>query len=187
LLDRLRMAFKFQPMDVQGVLLIEPTVFQDPRGFFLECYKQSDFEAAGINAQFVQENHSRSAQGVVRGLHYQSPPHGQAKLIRVVEGAIFDVVVDLRSQSATYGRWTTVELSSANRRMLYVPEGCAHGFGVLSNSAEVIYKTTSEYAPEYEYGIRWDDPSLGIRWPIQNPILSDRDRRWPLLTTLQTA
>jgi dTDP-4-dehydrorhamnose 3,5-epimerase len=183
----MRMGFQYHTTRVAGVVLIEPAIFQDARGFFLESYKQSDFERAGIAGPFVQENHSRSAKGVLRGLHYQSAPSEQAKLVRVVEGEIFDVVVDLRPRSATYGRWMTATLSAANRHMLYVPEGCAHGFCVLGDGAEVIYKTSAEYAPECEHGIRWDDPDLGIPWPVQDPILSDRDRAWPLLRARLTA
>jgi dTDP-4-dehydrorhamnose 3,5-epimerase len=179
--------FTFRSTRIAGAVVIEPTVFQDDRGFFLESYKQSDFARAGIYLPFAQENHSRSMRGVLRGLHYQREPHGQGKLVRVVEGEVFDVAVDIRDGSPTYLQWEGVRLSAANRQCLYVPEGCAHGFCVLSQQAEVIYKTTAEYAPEYEDGIRWDDPSLRISWPIRNPTLSSRDAGWPALRVRRSA
>src|SRR5262245_43122833 len=149
------MPFTFTTTDLPGVLLIEPRVFGDNRGFFLESYKQSDFEHAGLDASFVQENHSRSGSGIVRGLHYQRPPFAQGKLVRAILGEIFDVAVDIRRGSPTFGKWVGVTLSAANRRSLYIPPWCAHGFCVVSEHAEVIYKTTTEYRPDYEHGIRW--------------------------------
>ncbi|NLD72317.1 MAG: dTDP-4-dehydrorhamnose 3,5-epimerase, partial [Chloroflexi bacterium] len=146
----------------------------------LESYNQQRYAEHGIDVAFVQDNHSRSARGTLRGLHYQAPP-GQAKLVRVVAGEVFDVAVDIRRGSPTYGRWVGVTLSAENHRQLYVPTGFAHGFCVVSESADFLYKVTSYYAPAEERGIAWDDPALGIEWPVQDPILSDRDRHHPPL------
>src|SRR5260221_1226639 len=176
------MPFTFQATDLPGVVLIEPKIFRDDRGFLLESYKQSEFSAAGLEVQFVQENHSRSAYGVLRGLHYQRPPDGQGKLVRVVAGEIFDVAVDIRADSPTFGKWIGVSLSASNSRSLYIPAWFAHGFCVVSDHAEVIYKTTAEYAPQSEHGARWDDPALDISWPISYVTVSDRDVRLPWLT-----
>jgi dTDP-4-dehydrorhamnose 3,5-epimerase len=176
------MPFKFTPTALPGVVLIEPTVFADSRGFFMETYKKSEFVAAGLDVVFVQENHSRSLRGTLRGLHLQRPPRAQGKLVRVLQGEILDVTADIRSESATFGQWESVTLSAQNRRSLYIPPGYAHGFCVLSAEAEVVYSTTDEYAPEFEWGVRWDDPVLGIPWPISSPILSARDSKWPPLT-----
>ena len=159
--------------------MIEPHVIADSRGFFMETYKRSEFSAAGIDGQFVQQNHSRSQRGVLRGLHYQLAPHAQSKLIRVLAGEIFDVAVDIRPDSPTAGRWVGVRLSSANGRMVYLPDWCAHGFCVLSENAEVLYLTTTEYAPAHESGFMWNDPRIGITWPISSPTLSERDTKWP--------
>ena len=175
------MPFQFKRLEIPEVILIEPKVFQDERGFFMETYKYSDFAAFGIAERFVQDNHSRSVKGVLRGLHYQNPPHAQGKLIRVVVGEIFDVAVDIRKGSPTYGKWVGVKLSAENRRMLYIPPGFAHGFCVLSDVAEVVYKVTAEYAPECEAGIIWNDPGIGIEWPIKHPIISSKDAQWPTL------
>jgi dTDP-4-dehydrorhamnose 3,5-epimerase len=178
------MPFTFEPTSLPGVLIVQPTVFPDDRGFFLETYKRSDFKASGLDVSFVQENTSRSVQGTLRGLHAQREPKAQGKLVRVVFGEIFDVAVDIRHGSPTYGRWVSVALSAANHRSVFIPPGYVHGFCVVSPEAEVIYKTTEEYAPELEYGVRWDDPSLGIPWPVKTPRLSDRDRGWPTLAEL---
>jgi len=178
------MPFTFTPTDLDGVILIEPRVFGDHRGFFLESYKQSDFGNAGVNVSFVQENHSRSSAGILRGLHYQTAPFGQGKLVRAIVGEIYDVAVDIRRDSATFGRWIGATLSDSNRRSLYIPPWCAHGFCVISEYAEVIYKTTAEYRPDYEQGIRWDDPALGIDWPTRQVTLSERDRHWPSLADI---
>jgi dTDP-4-dehydrorhamnose 3,5-epimerase len=163
---------------IEGVLILEPMVFGDERGFFMETFNQKAFDAAiGAEMRFLQDNHSRSAHGVLRGLHYQLPPHAQGKLVRVAEGAIFDVAVDLRRSSATFGRWVGVELSSSNRRQVWIPPGFAHGFAVLSKSADVLYKTTDYYAPSSEACIRWNDEQIGIVWPLAvPPILSSKDR-----------
>jgi dTDP-4-dehydrorhamnose 3,5-epimerase len=171
--------FRFQKTAIDGIILIEPHCVSDERGFFMETYKRSEFAAAGIDDVFVQENHSSSQQGVLRGLHYQHPPHSQSKLIRVLSGAIFDVAVDIRPGSPTFGRWVGISLSSANRRMVYLPHWCAHGFCVVSERAEVVYMTTREYAPAHESGFMWNDPILAIEWPIESPTLSERDKKWP--------
>jgi dTDP-4-dehydrorhamnose 3,5-epimerase len=173
------MPFTFTPASLPGVLIIESTVFADDRGFFMETFKKSAFLARGLGVEFVQENHSTSIRGTLRGLHLQHPPRAQGKLVRVTAGEIFDVAADIRTGSPTFGKWTATVLSEDNRRSLYVPEGYAHGFCVMSAEAQVVYKTTSEYAPELEWGVRWDDPVLAIPWPITNPILSPRDSRWP--------
>jgi len=162
---------------IPDVLVLEPKVFGDERGFFFESYNRRDFlEETGINPNFVQDNHSCSAQGVLRGLHYQiNQPQG--KLVRAVAGEVFDVAVDLRRNSPTFGRWVGEYLSAKNKRMMWIPEGFAHGFLVTSDYAEFLYKTTDYYAPEHERCIRWDDPAIGIKWPIKDaPRLSDKDR-----------
>ena len=167
-----------------GVLILEPKVFGDARGFFLESYNRKTFaEATGVDVEFVQDNHSRSARGVLRGLHLQMVPHAQGKLVRVAAGRVFDVVADVRSASATFGRWVGVELDAEGQRQLWIPPGYAHGFLVLSESADFLYKTTTYYAPAHELSVRWDDPRLGIEWPdIGVPIaLAARDRDAPLL------
>jgi len=181
------MPFTFESTSVEGVILIDPKIFPDERGFFMESYKRSDFEAIGLSEPFVQENQSKSTYGTLRGLHYQRAPKAQGKLVRVVCGEIFDVAVDIRRDSPTFGKWFGANLSSSNRRLIYVPPWCAHGFCVLSPEAEVLYKTTEEYAPPLEDGLKWDDAALGIRWPISNPIISDRDRHWPTLARLMAA
>ena len=176
------MPFSFEPTALPGVVLVDPVVYGDHRGFFMETYKRSDFAAAGIDVDFVQENHSRSVQGTLRGLHLQREPRAQAKLVRVIEGEIFDVAADIRPGSPTYGQWVSTVLSSENRRSIFIPAGYAHGFCVITPEAQVIYKTSGEYAPELEWGVRWDDPLLAIPWPVETPRLSERDRRWPHLT-----
>jgi len=167
----------FIPTDIPGVVSIEPRVFEDHRGFFLETYQAEKFSKAGIDANFVQDNHSRSKQGILRGLHYQIR-HPQGKLVRVVVGEIFDVAVDIRRASPTFGKWTSAILSAQNKNQLWVPTGFAHGFYVLSEWAEVLYKTTDFYDPEGERCIVWNDPTLNIAWPIlpgAGPILSPKD------------
>lgn len=175
------MPFEFERLEIPEVVLVRPKVFADERGFFMEAYKSSDFAAFGIRQPFVQDNHSRSSKGVVRGLHFQRPPMAQAKLVMAVQGEIFDVAVDLRRGSPTFKRWVAVELSFANRHMLYIPEGFAHGFCVLSDWAYVVYKATAEYSPEEDAGIAWDDPEISVDWPIERPILSERDAALPRL------
>lgn len=168
---------KVTPQTIPDVLLIEPKVFGDERGFFFESFNQQRFNAAtGLDLQFVQDNHSKSAKGVLRGLHYQLPPKAQGKLVRVVAGEVFDVAVDIRKNSPTFGQWVGEILSGDNKRQLWIPPGLAHGFVVLSDSAEFLYKTTDYYAPEMERCIRWDDPDLAIDWPIGGePVLSGKD------------
>ena len=163
-----------------GVAIIESTVFEDARGFFMESYNQRVYTEHGISDLFVQDNHSRSVRGTLRGLHYQAGV-GQAKLVRVVVGAVYDVAVDVRWGSPTFGQWVSVELSAENRRQLYIPVGYAHGFCVISDVADFLYKVTSYYSPPDERGIAWDDPDLAIDWPIAAPILSERDRHHPRL------
>ena len=171
------------PLD--GVLVLEPKVFGDARGFFMESYNRRNFAAAtGQDVDFVQDNHSRSRRGVLRGLHYQIR-QPQGKLVRVVRGAVFDVAVDIRRSSPTFGRWAGVELSEDNQRQFWIPPGFAHGFLVLSESADFLYKASDWYAPEHERSIVWDDPALGIKWPLDAvggvPLLSDKDRVAPPL------
>jgi dTDP-4-dehydrorhamnose 3,5-epimerase len=163
-------------LDIPEVLLIEPAVYGDARGFFFESFNARAFEAAtGLNRQFVQDNHSKSSKNVLRGLHYQIR-QPQGKLVRVVQGEVFDVAVDLRKRSKTFGQWVGVSLSAENKRQLWVPEGFAHGFVVISDTAEFLYKTTDYYAPEYERSLVWNDPALGIRWPLEgDPILAAKD------------
>ena len=161
-----------------GVLIIEPRVFGDARGFFMETWNAGAFAAAGLDLAFVQDNHSRSQKGVLRGLHFQNPGP-QGKLVRVTSGAVFDVAVDLRASSPTFGRWTGVELSSDNKRMFWVPEGFAHGFLTLEDNTDFLYKCTAPYAPHSEHTLAWDDPAVGIDWPDLGmaPIISDKDTR----------
>lgn len=175
------MSFKFERLEIPEVILVEPEVFRDGRGFFMEVYKKSDFEELGIGGCFVQENHSLSTRNTLRGLHYQKEPRAQGKLVRVVRGEIFDVAVDIRKGSPTYGGYVSRILSDENRLMIYIPAGFAHGFCVLSDEAEVVYLTTEVYAPECDRGIIWDDEELAIDWPIQNPIVSGKDASQPKL------
>ncbi|MEO8355343.1 MAG: dTDP-4-dehydrorhamnose 3,5-epimerase [Chloroflexota bacterium] len=168
---------------ISDVLMIEPKVFQDERGFFLESYQKKQFQEAGINVDFVQDNHSKSCQGTLRGLHYQIR-QTQGKLVRVIAGEVFDVAVDIRKNSPTFGQWVGDYLSAENRRMLWVPAGFAHGFYVTSMDAEVLYKASDYYAPQWERSIMWNDPMIGIQWPIQDelPVLSAKDGMGKLLS-----
>ncbi|HSC81475.1 MAG TPA: dTDP-4-dehydrorhamnose 3,5-epimerase [Chitinolyticbacter sp.] len=167
---------KILATEIPGLLLLEPTVFEDERGFFFESFHQQHFdEALGHAVRFVQDNHSGSQRGVLRGLHYQSEPHAQGKLVRVLAGRIFDAVVDLRRDSPHFGKWFGTELSAANRYQLWVPPGFAHGFVALDDNTEVAYKVTTFWQPGAEKSIRWDDPDLAIAWPIETPILSQKD------------
>jgi dTDP-4-dehydrorhamnose 3,5-epimerase len=174
------------PTRIPDVLILEPKVFGDHRGFFLETYRREVFEAAGI-PDFVQDNHSKSGQGVLRGLHYQIQ-QPQGKLVRVVQGVVFDVAVDLRRSSPTFGQWVGEVLSADNKRALYVPPGFAHGFYVMSETAEFTYKCTTYYAPQHERCLHWNDPALAIAWPLvgAEPLLSDKDSRGLLLATAET-
>jgi dTDP-4-dehydrorhamnose 3,5-epimerase len=170
------------PTDLPEVLILEPVVHGDERGFFLESFNQRAFDAAvGRHVAFVQDNHSRSRRGVLRGLHYQLPPHAQGKLVRLVRGRVFDVAVDMRRSSPRFGRWVGVELSGENHRLLWIPPGFAHGFLVLSDEADFLYKTTDYYAPECEAAVRWDDSKIGIGWPLPDAPaqVSSRDASAP--------
>lgn len=175
------MPFKFTRLSIPEIILIEPLVFRDDRGFFVETYKYSDFAAYGITDSFVQDNHSTSVKGVLRGLHYQTNPKAQGKLIRCMKGKIFDIAVDIRRSSPTYRKWAGCELSEETNLMLYIPPGFAHGFVALSDMTEVLYKCTVEYSPENERGIIWNDPDINIDWPIKTPLLSVKDKTYPML------
>jgi len=175
---------------IPDVKLITPRRFADPRGFFAETFSRRRFAEAGLTAEYVQDNQSLSRPaGTVRGLHFQRPPHAQAKLVRVLRGAILDVAVDIRPGSPTYGRHVTAELSAERGTMIFVPEGFAHGFCTLSADTEVFYKVSRDYAPQHEGGILWNDPALGIGWPVgpADAVLSDRDRKWPTLSEFTQA
>ncbi len=165
---------------LKEVLLIEPFVFEDKRGFFMETYQKETYRELGIDSNFVQDNLSYSVRGTLRGLHYQLP-HAQAKLVQVIKGEIFDVTVDIRSGSPTLGKWAGVHLSDKNRRQLYIPEGFAHGFCVLSETAIFTYKCSDFYSPDSERGILWSDPDIGVDWPVENPVLSEKDRNYDYL------
>ena len=171
---------KVTPTELPEVLLVEPRVFGDARGFFLETFQAERYATAGIPGHFVQDNLSRSAKGTLRGLHFQEP-RAQGKLVLVLHGAVWDVAVDVRRGSPRFGRWVGLELSEENRRQLWIPPGFAHGFCVVSDTADFFYKCTELYAPETERVVRWDDPALGIRWPIAAPLLSAKDRAAPTL------
>ena len=178
---------QIQKTDIPDVMIIEPKVFGDDRGFFFESFNERRFaELTGASPHFVQDNHSRSARNVLRGLHYQIR-QPQGKLVRVTSGEVFDVAVDMRRSSPTFGRWVGVTLSAENKRQLWIPEGFAHGFVVTSESAEFLYKTTDYWAPEYERSVRWDDPAIGIRWPLQGaPLLSAKDQAGVSLAEAET-
>lgn len=170
--------FNFIKTSIGGVYIIEPTVFGDHRGYFMESYSKRDFEEAGLTMNFVQDNESKSKKGVLRGLHFQTK-HTQGKLVRVVEGEVFDIAVDLREGSPTFGKWEGVILTAENKKQFYIPEGFAHGFLVLSDTATFQYKCTDYYAPEYDGGILWNDPDIGIEWPLEGideVLLSDKDK-----------
>jgi len=181
------MPFTFDRTALPDVLIIKPQVFGDERGYFMETFKQSEFTRAGINATFVQDNHSKSVKGVLRGLHFQKEPCAQGKLVRCIRGAIFDVAVDIRKQSSNYGKWVGFILSEENREMLWIPEGFAHGFLTLSDEAEVVYKVSgAEYSPQHDAGIIWNDTTIAIKWPlkqygINEPLLSPKDSTLPTL------
>ena len=172
---------KVTPTSHPDVLLIEPDVFEDPRGFFMETYHVEKYAAAGLPTEYLQDNHSHSVRGVLRGLHYQLQ-HPQGKLVRAVNGEVLDVAVDIRKGSPHFGQWTSVVLSAENRRQLYVPPGFAHGYCTLSERADFLYKCTDIYTPSDEYGIAWDDPALAIDWPDVEILLSDKDKLYPVLS-----
>jgi dTDP-4-dehydrorhamnose 3,5-epimerase len=172
------LSIKYTKTDLPGVLLIEPRVFKDSRGFFMETFHQKKYAEAGIDHAFIQDNYSHSTRGTLRGLHYQLE-HPQAKLVYVIKGEIYDVAVDIRRGSPGFGKWTGQYLSCKNRRQIFVPEGFAHGFCVISETADVLYKTTDLYKPDDEYGVLWSDPTIGIDWPVEVPIVSDKDKQFP--------
>ena len=176
------MPFEFERQKIKDVILVKPKVFGDNRGFFLESYKKSEFVANGIDVDFNQDNHSKSVAHVLRGLHYQEAPYGQAKLVRCSKGRIFDVAVDIRKNSPTYGQYVKVELSEENKHMLFIPEGFAHGFVVLSEEAELLYKASGEYNAQADRGVLWCDEDINIDWEIDfEPILSEKDKAQPRL------
>lgn len=173
------MSFRFEPTEIPAVVEITPTLHADDRGFFSERYRRSAFAEAGIDAVFVQDNLARSGPRVLRGLHYQARPSAQGKLVGAVRGAVWDVAVDLRRDGSTFGRWVARRLAAERGNLLWIPEGFAHGYCVLGGGADVAYKVTAEYDPEREGGLRWDDPELGIEWPVDDPVVSDKDRALP--------
>lgn len=174
---------KIHPTHLDGAVIIEPKVFEDTRGFFLETYQETRYREKGIICSFVQDNLSYSIKDTLRGLHFQYP-HSQAKLVSVIKGEVFDVAVDIRKGSPNYGRWVGVTLSSENHRQLFIPEGFAHGFCVLSDDAVFSYKCSEFYYPHAEHGIVWNDPEIGIEWPVASPLLSEKDGRYPLLNDM---
>jgi dTDP-4-dehydrorhamnose 3,5-epimerase len=175
------MPFTFTPLEIPEVILIQPKLFPDDRGFFAETYKMTDFKMNGITHDFVQDNHSKSKAGVLRGLHYQANPKAQGKIVRVVSGSVFDVAIDIRKNSPTYGKWVSAILDAKSHNMLWVPPGFAHGVLVLEDDTQLIYKVTELYSPEHDRGIRWNDPTIGVNWPTNNPDLSEKDLKAPFL------
>lgn len=180
------MPFTFERCSIPDILIITPKIYPDSRGWFMETYKESEWITFGIKETFVQDNHSKSPYGALRGLHFQKPPVAQAKLVRVIQGEIFDVAIDIRKGSPSYGQWVSATLSSENKQMLYVPVGFAHGFCVTSETAEVLYKVTEEYSHQHEEGIIWNDPEIAVPWPIRAPILSEKDGDYPHLKDIET-
>jgi dTDP-4-dehydrorhamnose 3,5-epimerase len=175
------MPFSFKSLAIPDVVLVQPKVFPDERGFFIESFKTSDFEHANLPGCFVQDNFSFSKKNVIRGLHYQKHPKAQGKLVSVLRGSIWDVAVDIRRSSATFLRWVAEELDDKNHAMLYIPPGFAHGFVALSEDVHVLYKCTNEYEPQLDSGIRWNDPDLAVKWPVESPIISEKDGRLPFI------
>ncbi|MHB1192302.1 MAG: dTDP-4-dehydrorhamnose 3,5-epimerase [Longimicrobiales bacterium] len=180
------MSFAFERLAIPDVVVVRPERRGDARGFFAETYRASAFDEAGIRGPFVQDNLARSGARVLRGLHYQLPPHAQGKLVQVVRGAVFDVAVDLRRGSSTFGQWVGWELSAETGELVWVPPGFAHGYAVLGEGADLLYKVTSEYRAELDKGVRWDDPGIGVAWPLPDPVLSPRDLTLPLLSEIAT-
>ena len=179
------MPFEFEKQSIEEVILITPKVFGDNRGFFMETYKKTDFEQNGIIGEFNQDNHSKSAKGVLRGLHYQEQPYAQAKIVRCIKGRIYDVAVDIRKNSKTFGKYVKVELSEENKKMLYIQKEFAHGVVALSEEVEIAYKTQGEYCPQADRGISWNDKDIGIDWEIDfEPILSEKDKNHPKLSEI---
>lgn len=179
------MGFKFTKLEIDGLVIIEPDVFSDNRGFFMETYRKSLFSACGIDVEFSQDNQSYSKKGVLRGLHFQKEPYGQDKLVRCTYGEVYDVAVDLRKESATFGKWYGLNLSAENKKQFFIPRGFAHGFVVLSDEAEVCYKVSGEYAPNANCGVLWNDSEIGIDWGEIDPILSEQDKKWLTLAELK--
>lgn len=180
------MPFEFKKTDIEDVIIVEPKVFGDKRGFFMESYKRSDFEANGIKDDFNQDNHSKSSKGVLRGLHYQRGEYSQGKLVRCSKGKILDVAVDLRKNSKTFKKWVTVELSEDNKKMLYIPKCFAHGFVALTDEVELLYKASGEYSPENDRGVRWNDSEINIQWNIDfEPLVSEKDAKQPFLKDIK--
>ena len=181
-MGEVKMPFSFKKLEIEDVILVTPQVFGDSRGFFMESYQKSVFEQNGIKDDFNQDNHSKSTKGVLRGLHYQTNPKAQAKLVRCPRGKIFDVAVDLRKNSPTFGKWVGEILSEENKNMLYIPAGFAHGFVVLSDEAELLYKASNEYSPQNDRGIRWNDHEINVDWRIDfEPLISEKDSKQPYL------
>lgn len=176
---------QIEELSLPGLLLLTPDVFGDARGFFLERYNRRTFQEHGIALDFVQDNQSRSARGVLRGLHFQIPPFAQDKLVWVMRGEAFDVAVDIRPDSPTFGQWLGVVLSDENKQMFLIPKGFAHGFVALSDTLDFCYKTTNYYSPDHDRGLLWNDPDIGIEWPLDAPVLSEKDRRHPRLRDLE--
>ena len=180
------MPFSFKKLEIEDVILVTPKVFGDSRGFFMESYQKSAFEQNGIKDNFSQDNHSKSTKGVLRGLHYQTNPKAQAKLVRCSRGKILDVAVDIRKGSPTFGKWVGEILSEENKNMLYIPAGFAHGFVVLSDEAELLYKASNEYSPENDRGVRWNDPDINVKWGIDfEPLISEKDSKQPFLKDIK--
>lgn len=180
------MPFEFIPQKIKDVILVKPKVFGDNRGFFMESYKKSEFFANGIDVEFNQDNHSKSTKGVLRGLHYQKNPKAQAKLVRCSRGKILDVAVDIRKNSPTFGKWVGEILSEENKNMLFIPAGFAHGFVVLSDEAELLYKASNEYSAQNDRGVRWNDPDINVRWGIDfEPLISEKDSKQPFLKDIK--
>jgi dTDP-4-dehydrorhamnose 3,5-epimerase len=178
------MGFRFKQLEISDVVLVEPDTYGDDRGFFRETFKRSAFVEGGLDRQFVQANFSKSRKGVIRGLHFQREPAAVGKLVGVARGSIFDVAVDIRPGSATFGRWVGEELSDEDGRMLFVPEGFAHGFCALDEDTLVTYLMTGEFSPEHDGGVRWNDPAIGVEWPVADPILSPKDQELPYLNEI---
>jgi dTDP-4-dehydrorhamnose 3,5-epimerase len=175
------MPFEFEKTEIEGVIVIKPKILGDERGFFLETYKKDDFEKVGIKGVFIQDNHSKSKKGVVRGIHLQEGKSSQAKIVRCIKGTLWDVAVDLRKDSKTFGKYFGIELSEENKYMLYVPRGCGHGFAALTEGVEMEYKNDNLYCFESESGVKWDDEEINIDWPIKDPIISEKDKGLPSL------
>ncbi|MBN1472855.1 MAG: dTDP-4-dehydrorhamnose 3,5-epimerase [Syntrophaceae bacterium] len=179
------MPFKFTRLEIPDIILVEPKIFPDDRGCFMESFKASDFQKANLPTHFVQDNFSVSKKNVIRGLHYQKNPHAQGKLVSVLKGGVWDVAVDIRRASPTFLKWVAAELNDKNQAMLYIPPGFAHGFVTLTDDVRLMYKCTAEYDPQSDAGIRWNDPVIDITWPVADPILSRKDRALPLLNAAE--